>query len=50
MLNLMAQVKQDEVSFYFNQAGHIGNLKELGKKTAEQKTVAIMLVSKKSLE
>lgn len=45
----MAQVKQDEVSFYLNQAAYVDNLKELGKKNAEQKTIAITVVSKKTL-
>jgi len=45
----MAQVKQDEVSFHLNHAAHVDNSKELGKKNAEQRTVAIMVVSQKSL-
>lgn len=43
----MAQVRQDEVPFYLNQAASVDNLKELGKKNAEQKTTTIMVVFKK---
>lgn len=46
----MAQVKQGKASFYLNQAVHVENFKELEEKNAEQKTIAIMVVSKKSLD
>lgn len=45
----MAQVKQDKVAFYLNQAAYVDHLKDLGKKNAGQKTMPILVVSKKSL-